>query len=75
MLSCWTHFLSQPSWWKKNQKPKGKKRKKYGEFERNEGLRKNATDVKQKRIIHVYEPAWNQPIPFLFNGSGNYKTI
>lgn len=37
--------------------PKGKKKKKYGEFERNEGLRKNATDIKQKRVIHVYEPA------------------
>lgn len=33
------------------------KKKKYGDFERNEGLRKNATDIKQKRVILMNEPA------------------
>lgn len=34
-----------------------KKKKKYDEFEWAEGLKKNATDKKQKRFTHVYEPA------------------
>lgn len=59
---------------KKNQKGK-KERKKYDEFEGNEGLRKNATDRKQKRVIRVHECAWSQPIPFLHNGADNHKRI
>ena len=51
------------------------KKKKYGDFERNEGLRKNATDIKQKRVILMNEPAWGQPISLLHNGGSNLERV
>ena len=51
------------------------KKKKYGDFERNEGLRKNATDIKQKRVILTNEPAWGQPISLLRNGGSNRRRV
>lgn len=60
---------------KKKTKKVRERERNYDDFERNKGRGKNATDKKQKRIIHVNEHAWNLLTPCPCNGGDNYKAI